>query len=121
MSLYGLMQQWPHRFNLSQTWFHGESFMDAPEPNADGLQVQGVTATDFPHAPDYHDADEYPTAVHLAALFLRWPDDPIWERYIWTRDRDRHGQRVYVGVNYGVFEIHRHIHITKRFAELKWA
>ena len=49
---------------------------------------------------------------------LTAPDDAIWHRYLWTRDYDAQGQRVYVGGtdNGHGLEIHRHLHLDERFA-----
>lgn len=120
MSLHGLIRQFPQRFNDAQTWYLRETFMDTPEPNADAL-TPPATVFDIPtNPPGDHLAANLPTAVDLAALFLRHPELPLWERYVWTSDTDHEGQRVYVGVNHGLFEIHRHLHLTSRWAIALW-
>jgi hypothetical protein len=55
------------------------------------------------------------TAADLAALWLEDPTRDLWARYLWTGSFDHLMQRVYVGVNDGLLEIHRHLHLTERW------
>ena len=88
-----------------QDWFVGEAFMDC-EP---GFVLAMPTSIS-----DEHNG-LIVSAVDLAALFLKNPADPIWRRFLWTSDRDRLGQRIYVAGNgyaqcFG-FQIHRHLEL----------
>lgn len=66
--------------------------------------------------------DDEPSAIEYALLYTQFPDLPIWRKYLWTRDTDTKGQRVYVG---GVtdttgFQIHRHLHLTDQWGIAQW-
>lgn len=97
-----------------QTWMDGEAFMDEPPS---GHLTPGFVAHPYRLNP-------YPRlavlAVDLAALYVRTPDDPRWRRFLWTDDKDQHGNQVYVaglGQN-GCegFQIHRHLVPDHRWA-----
>lgn len=62
-------------------------------------------------------------AVELLNAYLRSPQDPIWDRYLWTSDTDAAGQQIYIGgkSNTGAIEIHRDIRITDRFCTPIWS
>lgn len=101
----------------SQAWYLGERFMRAlPSDDAFNIPPRRIVRTG--QVPK--DSKGLPSAVDLAHAFVLTPTDPIWQKYLWTSDTDRHGQRVYVGVNDGKFEIHRHIHLTERFGCPTW-
>ena len=108
VTLRDLMAAHPGLF-YAQTWYAGEAFLDAP------LDLPLAIAT--PHFVPALSARGYDTvpALVLATLYVQDPSAPIWAQYLWTSDHDRHGQRVYMGVNDGKMEIHRHIHLTERF------
>lgn len=109
MTLRDLIAAHPDRF-YPQTWYADEQFLDLT-PRAIGWPSDVLaTGTIDPQA----------TAADLAALYLEHPDCPLWSRYLWTCDHDRHGQRVYVGDNGRGLEIHRHIHLTSRFGVPQW-
>jgi hypothetical protein len=67
----------------------------------------------MPHGKGVH-------AIALALLYLDTPDHPRWRRYLWTSDHDDLGQRVYLGVNAGKLEIHRHLNLTARWGNPVW-
>jgi hypothetical protein len=108
MTLREMIRRYPDRFYF-QTWYEGEAFLEAqPRPwlgwpdqvleNADGVAELATY-----------------TAADLAGMYLEHPDRPIWLRYLWTSDTDAQGQRVYVGANSGLFEIHRHLALSDRW------
>lgn len=101
---------YPDLFHANQDWFDGEEFMDlTPRLVPLPLELCATGAVE-PRA----------TAADLAGIYLTDPSHPMWAHYLWTCDHDRHGQRVYVGVNDGRFEIHRHLHLTSRWRTPRW-
>lgn len=123
-----LRQVFPGSF-YRQEWFDGEAFMDTPHPipgrggvlptqiltASPGLLRESADIIDVAIAPH-----ELPLAVELAALYLHAPAAPCWRRYLWCRDTDAQGQRVYVGCNGHGLEIHRHLHLTDRWGIPIW-
>ncbi len=61
-------------------------------------------------------------AVDLAHAYVREPLAPIWDDYLWCRDVDSQGQRIFLGgcANGHGLEIHRHLHISERFGVPRW-
>lgn len=94
----------------SQDWFRDELFMDA-EPDTGAIMPLRIA----PGAQGYFAWPPSVSAATLAWLYVQHPDDPVWERYLWTSDTDHRDQRVYIGKNDGLMEIHRHLHITDRW------
>lgn len=110
LSLREMRRMHPDHFHPTQDWFVDEEFMDLTPrrlPLPAYLTRTGMTE---PQA----------TAADLAALYLADPTLPMWTRYLWTCDHDRHGQRVYVGDNGRGLEIHRHLHLTDRWSIPVW-
>ena len=107
LTLRTLMRQYPRAF-YPQTWYEGEAFLNTPLMAP--LRHAPQAARGYPRG-----VAPYP-AVALADLYLRYPEAAAWHRYWWCRDRDAYGQQVYVGVNGRGFEIHRHLHLTGRWA-----
>jgi hypothetical protein len=63
-----------------------------------------------------------PLAVDLANAYVRDPANSIWDGFLWCRDIDSLGQRVFVG---GVaqgrgMQIHRHLHLTSDWGTPLW-
>src|SRR5687767_6255472 len=115
MTLARLRAQYKHLFHRNQDWFNEESFMQT-------RLVEPVMPTHVVRGAKAHEAKRLPHAVELAAAYVECPDNPIWDEYIWTCDKDKLGQRVFVGGcanGYG-FEIHRHLQITKRWGIPVW-
>ena len=94
-----------------QDWYDGHTFLTVD--HTDWPVVTRVSR--FGGVPVQYDADLLP-AVALVFQMLNVPDSPLWRWYLWTADLDDLGQRVYVGQNGRGIEIHRHIHLTTRFA-----
>lgn len=112
MTLCEMIRRYPDAFHR-QEWYCGELFMDASPRTWIGWPTRIV---DTP--PTGRPVDELGpafTAADLAALWLEDQTRDLWNRYLWTADVDHLGQRVYVGVNDGLFEIHRHLHLTERW------
>lgn len=108
MTLRELVAQYPGLFRQDQTWWRGEAFVDAiPERMAHKL-VFGVRSDETPAHARY-------SALEIAHAYVAAPRAFRFRRWLWTTDFDRDGQRVFVGVEDGRFEIHRHLHLTARF------
>lgn len=116
MTLRDLLVAYPRSF-YPQTWYLAEPFLDTPAEmirqtpigfyRRSALLVAGEVA-------------RLPLAVELAEYYLREPGDRIWRQYLWCRDTDREGHRVYLGVNGAGLEIHRHLHLTGRWGVACW-
>lgn len=108
MTLREILAAYPSLF-YRQTWYADEPFLDAP--------AVGRIRPDFLVMPD--DMGATVRAADLAALYVTSPHDSRWRWFLWTHDRDRYGQRVYVGGvgQYGIetFQIHRHLTIDERW------
>lgn len=115
MNILSLRAAAPHLFHPTQDWFLGEAFMTRecplPLPSTPPLSVLLVPLWDI-----------LPPAVTLVALYVQHPGDAVWQDYLWTRDTDAYGQRVYVGgtANGRGLEIHRHLEITSRWGVPTW-
>lgn len=117
MTIVEMLDRFPKRF-YAQQWYRGEQFtriLPTEIPNFPPTNVVFAGKEPPKNARLYH-------AVDLLNAYLKAPADPIWERYLWTKDVDASGQRVYVGGinNTGAIEIHRHLHLTERFGVPSW-
>lgn len=99
-----------------QEWFTRESFMRILPDDATPAPPTKVTGLGKVPKSDAG----LPRAVDLAHAFVADPTNPIWENWIWCADKDANGQRVFVGVVNGQFEIHRHLAVTKRWGVACW-
>jgi hypothetical protein len=97
-----------------QNWMAGEAFMLREPAPYHGLPGEFIPTKSAEYS------NFLPSAATLAQLWVDHPELDIWKKYIWTGDRDSNGQQVYVGVNNGKFEIHRHLHLTDRWGVLIW-
>lgn len=118
MTIVEMLDRYPRLF-YSQQWFRGEAFTrilpsEIPAFPPSSLVFSGKEPPK--NARLYH-------AVDLLNAYLKAPSDLIWDSYLWTKDVDATGQRVYIGgkSNTGVIEIHRHIHLTERHGVPSWA
>lgn len=116
MTILDLISAHPMLFRTDQTWYHGEAFTTLDLPPLARMPRKIIARKAV--SPD--DADELTDAVLLLELYTRYPNDAIWNRYLWCADVDSHGQRIFIGKNNGVMEIHRHLHITPRFGVPIW-
>lgn len=112
MTLRDLLAAHPTLF-APQTWYLGEDFLDRPAPRA--RLYPRISTRPLPTT-----TDRLVPAVALLQRYVEDPHDFVWRRYLWTGDVDAEGQRVYVGVNNGRMEIHRHLHLTARFGVCAW-
>lgn len=119
MTLREIIASNPDLFRQDQTWWLEEDFVDAPMPKGVFTIPPRFTLFDG-QKPRDHQAYKLPLAVTLAWVYVQHPEDPIWERYLWTGDTDAEGQRVFMGVNHGKMELHRHLHLTDRFGVPCW-
>jgi hypothetical protein len=116
MNLLELREKHPALF-YSQSWFVREAFMRVlPNDDAPTVPPKRIHHTGQIPKPDA----DLPAAVDLAHAFVLHPDDPMWDRWYWTSDKDASGQRVFVGAVNGKFELHRHLAITERFGQAAW-
>lgn len=113
MTLRELMAQYPEHF-YPQAWYLHEAFMDVEAGSAPTVMPAYTVFTLQPPR------SALCSAAHLAALYITHPEHVLWQKYLWTSDVDNIGQRVYVGSNGHGLEIHRHIHLTTRFATPHW-
>ena len=117
MTIVELVTRYPSLF-YSQQWWRGESFTRmlptetlTPPPKLTQLGKVPNRFVKLPHA------------VDLLNAYVKDPTHEAWLGYLWTADTDVQGQRVYIGGRangHGLMEIHRHIHVTERFAVPKW-
>lgn len=121
MTLRELVAAHPDRF-YPQTWYAGEAFIDTPLPLDAPTTLPSVIIEQFAYLATIVPCrlESLPLAVELAALYVAHPTAELWRRYLWCDDADSAGQRVYMGVNNGRMEIHRHIHLTERFGIPVW-
>lgn len=124
MTLREIRAAYPHLFHPNQDWFEGEAFMDTLLPGDTAVappRVVGVPELLLPPKALYLIAEKLPLAATLAMAYVHHPQAEVWRRYLWTRDVDALGQRVYMGVNNGLMEIHRHLHLTERWGIPVWS
>ena len=106
-----------------QDWFDGEPFMRAVFTGKNRGTPKAVVYAD--------PTDDFcglgyvlPLAAELTAAYVNDPRALAWQRYLWCRDTDRIGQRVFVGgvcpANGHTFEIHRHLRITEKWGVAQW-
>ncbi len=117
MTLLEIRAAYPRLFNRGQSWFIDEPFMRA-FPNDEANPFPPTQLVNIGAAPAV-DAS-LPLAVDLAAAYVLRPTDPIWKNWIWCRDVDRIGQRIYVGKTEKGFEIHRHLHLDEKWGTPSW-
>lgn len=121
ITLRTLVDAQPERFH-PQTWYLGEAFLDVELP--EDVPPRSPSRLSHIGAVPPQVAPMLPLAVTLVAAYLRRPFDPIWARYLWCRDKDAQGQRIYVGgvtdANGRKFEIHRHLAITAQWGVPEW-
>ena len=114
MTLRELRAKYPTHF-YPQMWFDGEGFMDHPG---------GHGELPMPSSIGPEPGMIVPYAVDLARLYLKTPGDPIWARFLWTRDEDDVGQRIYVGgigqARLPGFQIHRHLKLDDKWGFAQW-
>ena len=120
MTLRELIKNNPDSFYANQTWYADEPFMDNPVYYPEPVMPEGVSNIGIPPELIMWHMEDAPPAAVLARLYIDNPTDPIWRRYLWTSDMDSLGQRVYVGDNGIGLEIHRHLHLTDKWAVPCW-
>lgn len=104
-----------------QTWYDGERFMLATVPTREmepPCSVIGAGQT--PGRSHMLEGAPLASVAELVAQYVRNPKALVWQRYLWTSDVDRHGQRVFVGNNGYGLEVHRHLKITERWGAPVW-
>lgn len=119
MNLLDLRAAHPALF-LPQDWFRGEPFVR--RILTDERRV--LPRIRLPGIVPPLDAVGLPSAICIAVLYVAFPADVIWERFLWCDDLDRLDQRIYVGgaseANGHRFEIHRHLHVTEKWGTPLW-
>lgn len=116
MNLLELLGAFPGMF-YRQAWYRDEAFLRTLPNERHRVAPTVIRAGVVPDA-----SDDLPLAVDLVNAYVRTPSDPVWQGYLWCRDTDAQGQRVYLGgtSNGKGLEIHRHLHITERFGVAVW-
>jgi hypothetical protein len=118
MTVRELLATYPALF-AAQTWYQAEPFMDLPLHRA--LRVpSGASCDGIPPENFIDEVQELQTVTDLLTAYITDPTAALWDRYLWTRTRDHLGQRIYVGKNNGLMEIHRHLHLTNRWGVPYW-
>ena len=114
-----LRAAYPHLFCPGQVWYDSEPFAARDLPP---LAQAPTILVPCPSEVCQSVVDDLTDAVLLVQLYVTDPGSPIFADYLWTADTDRQGQRVYVGGtrNGRGLELHRHIHLTERFAIPLW-
>jgi catechol 2,3-dioxygenase-like lactoylglutathione lyase family enzyme len=120
VNLHALRREHSHLFYGSQSWFIGEPFMLTKLPADAPATIPEVKPVAHWLRDGTSPARKLPLAITLASLYVQYPDDPIWSRYLWCADLDSQGQRIFVGDNGKGFEIHRHLRITARWGMAVW-
>lgn len=112
VTLRSLVAAHPHQF-AAQTWYLTEAFVD--RRLGASLEVP-LKSKPFREEPAQSTC---PSAVALADLYLRHPNLELWRGFVWCKDSDQWGQRIFVGglemrrgFSGGGFQIHRHITVT---------
>lgn len=118
MTIVEMLDSYPRLF-LNQTWYRGESFTrilpsETPLSPPTGRVFLGQVPP--------KNAKLY-RAVDLLNIYLRKPDSPVWEDFLWCADTDARGCQVYIGGcgdGQGM-QIHRDIRgMYERFGVLTW-
>lgn len=121
LSLLELRAEHPTLF-APQTWYDEEPFAK----RQDGIALLGLPTQVVPCVnplPHWR-----PLAVEVANLFVLYPDESVWDGFLWTADRDRWGQRVFVGgrqmkrgfAGDGRFQVHRWVTPTIGWGDAVW-
>lgn len=104
---------------------HGPIKMEYKEPHVAGMMMSVTYGIG-----EIPDPEGLPNAAEVALHFFRaWhrsADDPRpWsDRFVWTSDNDRNGDRIYVG-GYDLgrrpgFQVHRHLTIRDQHVAVPW-
>lgn len=119
-TLRSLLEAHPEQF-AAQSWYLGEAFLERRlGRRLEGMpQISGGLIVPEPH--------KCPTAVELADLYLREPQRDIWRKFLWCKDADQWGQRIFVGglgMTRGFsgqrFQIHRFVQPTPEWLVAVW-
>lgn len=112
MTLRDLLADHPTKF-YPQTWYEHERFLDQwAEPLPPLSVVERAGEVPMP-------GTTLPFAVQIVHQMLNDKGFAFARWYLWCRDLDALGQRVYVGQNGKGVEIHRHLHITHRWGVVR--
>ena len=120
VTLKDLLQEHPTAF-ASQSWYLGEPFLERRL----GRRLEGLPqiCPGF----DMPEPHKCPTAVELADLYLREPQRDLWKSFLWCKDSDQWGQRIFVGglgMSRGFdgkgFQIHRYVVPTPDWVVAVW-
>ncbi len=118
MTLVELLATYRGLFYSQQSWYRDEAFMRTlPNEREPRTPTHVVKAGKVPRT-----SKGLPLAVDLANAYVRDPMAEIWDGYLWCRDKDRIGQRIFVGglAEGKGFQLHRHLHITERWGTPSW-
>lgn len=120
VTLKDLLRDHPEQF-APQTWYRGEAFLDRALGKHLDLPNKVLSECTVPPP------SRCPTAVELADLYVRFPTLPCWRGFLWCKDADQWGQRIFVGgigMDRGFkgngFQIHRFVQPTPDWGTLQW-
>ncbi len=122
MTLLELRRAHPRLFyQLGPAWFSDEPFANRPLPS-NPYRSMPACITNLGQVPTEKQAFGLPWAVEMAHLFVKYPRHHLWRGYLWCRDVDRDGQRIFVGVRNtkGLLEIHRHLWVSGYWSQPCW-
>lgn len=123
-SLLVMVDRFPGLFCPGQVWYRDEAFASAPFEFPAPPPPTRVVETPYALPPELVGVygSKLPTAAALVAAYLEAPEHSAWRGYLWTSDFDGDQQRVFVGgtANGRGFEVHRFLHITKRWGIGIW-
>ncbi len=115
----------------NQDWYLKEEFANTPPDGKWHLVRKSVLEEARAKRPEDIEAslsgEQFPTAVTAAFTFFAWHalhGEILWKHdFLWCRDRDHNGDRIYVGryedptgVNKNGFNIHRHLALRPAYS-----
>ncbi len=130
VSIFGVQPKNKSVSFYNQDWYLGEEFAQLSLSNKWYLiqkkvinQTRGVT-------PNSNMEDHLPSSILCAFTFFSWwflRNEILWENdFIWCSDKDRYGDRIYVGKYLDLddnarsgFSIHRHLSIKSNYGCIK--
>lgn len=110
----------------NQDWYRDQHFAENYDLNLGEYRFElGYEKSDKSTSFTFLGPLAFPTAVSCvwAYVYLNSLGIPIWQdNYVWCRDIDNNGDRVYVGMSGGKsFEIHRNLTLQPYHGYAKWS
>jgi hypothetical protein len=119
LTLIELLAKHPGLFYLNnRDWFRDEGFMRVLPNEARPIAPTSVVKRGkVPTS-----SKGLPLAVDLANAYVNDPTNTIWDAWLWCRDVDAIGQRIFLGgcaLGKGL-QLHRHLAITAEWGTPRW-